>query len=77
MPEERAPVILFALLNTPATVFFTKLLAPSNIPKLPSKGPWINPYFGLSNKSKTPEDMLPNKPTGFPIIFKLPNNFKT
>ena len=72
-PPPRAPVILLTEPKAPVIVFFIKLPAPSPIPTIPSKGPYANPSAGFENKSEKPVEILLNNPTGFPIIFKLPN----
>ncbi len=76
-PPETAPVILLTEFNAPAIVFLIKDPAPFMIPNPPSKGPFTNPSFGLSNKSVKPVEILLNNPTGLPIIFKLPKTLKT
>lgn len=50
-PPLKLPAILLNELDTPLTVFYTKLPAPFAIPIPPSIGPFIKPSIGLSNKS--------------------------
>ena len=71
-PDPNDPVILFKVFNDPDIVFFIKDPAPCKIPNPPSNGPFTNPSFGLFIRSYSPEPMLENKPTGFPMNSILP-----
>ena len=52
----------------PETVFLIREPAPITTPSPPSSGPLMNPSFGFSNRSSTPDEMFLNKPTGLPMI---------
>lgn len=58
IPLDKEPVILLTEFKAPVIVFFIRELAPSIIPRPPSKGPLTKPSAGFVNKSVTPVDIF-------------------